>query len=227
MIHSFLFLFNEKESDVTLGKKIIPIELVDDFQEAGLGESTKRNERLIKRPSIKEEIKNDSKLMTTVEKYSTISSVDFIKQNEISSIPLEKVLLDSLKIIDRSLLNDKNKIDLKLALEISIQSIQSEFGKFSNLFSTIITVSPLLGLLGTVLGLINSFSFIKLGESGVNAQEVTGGISEALISTATGLIIAIITLIFSNYFNSLWRKQNSILNQYCGRFEMLYRTNKL
>ena len=170
---------------------------------------------------------NDSKLMITVEKYSTISSVDFTKQNEISSIPLEKVLLDSLKIIDRSLLNDKNNIDLKLALEISIQSIQSEFGKFSNLFSTIITVSPLLGLLGTVLGLINSFSFIKLGEYGVNAQEVTGGISEALISTATGLIIAIITLIFSNYFNSLWRKQNSILNQYCGRFEMLYRTNKL
>ena len=171
--------------------------------------------------------KNDSKLMITVEKYSTISSVDFTKQNEISSIPLEKVLIDSLKIIDRSLITDKNSIDLKLALEISIQSIQSEFGKFSNLFSTIITVSPLLGLLGTVLGLINSFSFIKLGESGVNAQEVTGGISEALISTATGLIIAIITLIFSNYFNSLWRKQNSILNQYCGRFEMLYRTNKL
>ena len=171
--------------------------------------------------------KNESELMITVEKYSTISSVDFIKQNEISSIPLEKVLLDSLKIIDRSLLNDKNNIDLKLALEISIQSIQSEFGKFSNLFSTIITISPLLGLLGTVLGLINSFSFIKLGESGVNAQEVTGGISEALISTASGLIIAIITLIFSNYFNSLWRKQNSILNQYCGRFEMLYRTNKL
>ena len=171
--------------------------------------------------------KNDSKLMITVEKYSTFSSVDFTKQNEISSIPLEKVLLDSLKIIDRSLLTDNNSIDLKLALEISIQSIQSEFGKFSNLFSTIITVSPLLGLLGTVLGLINSFSFIKLGESGVNAQEVTGGISEALISTATGLIIAIITLIFSNYFNSLWRKQNSILNQYCGRFEMLYRTNKL
>ena len=58
MIHSFLFLFNEKESDVTLGKKIIPIELVDDFQEAGLGEATKRSERLNTRPSNKEEIKN-------------------------------------------------------------------------------------------------------------------------------------------------------------------------
>ena len=62
---------------------------------------------------------NDNKQMITVEKYSTISSVDFTKQNKISSIPLEKVLLDSLKIIDRSLLTDKNSIDLKLALEIS------------------------------------------------------------------------------------------------------------
>ena len=83
----------------------------------------------------------------------------------------------------------------------------------------------MLGLLGTVLGLINSFSFIRLGASGVNAQEVTGGISEALISTAAGLIVAIVTLIFSNYFNSLWRKENSLLNQYCGRFEMLYKRN--
>ena len=171
--------------------------------------------------------KNDTQLIYAVEKYSTISSEYAKKENNISSIPLEKVLLNSLEIVEQSVINNNKNIDIKLALEISIQSIQSEFGKFSNLFSTIITVSPLLGLLGTVLGLINSFSFIKLGESGINAQEVTGGISEALISTATGLIVAIITLVFSNYFNSLWKKQNSILNQYCGRFEILYSTNKL
>ena len=172
-------------------------------------------------------VNNGKKLILTVEKYSSFTSLDYIKQNQISSIPLETVLLDALKIIDQSHVNDKKNIDIKLALEISIQSVQSEFGKFSNLFSTIITISPLLGLLGTVLGLINSFTFIKLGEAGANVEQVTGGISEALISTATGLIIAIITLIFANYFNSLWRKQNSILNQYCGRFEMLYRANKL
>tara|TARA_B100000579_G_scaffold397371_1_gene376882 strand:- start:379 stop:1008 length:630 start_codon:yes stop_codon:yes gene_type:complete len=171
--------------------------------------------------------KNDKKLNTTIEKYSTLSSGNYINPNNISSIPLERVLFAALQIIDRGLLYDKKNVDIKLALEISIQSIQSEFGKFSNLFSTIITVSPLLGLLGTVLGLINSFSFIRLGESGVNVQEVTGGISEALVSTATGLIVAIITLAFSNYFNSLWKKQNSILNQYCGKFEILYRTNKV
>ena len=171
--------------------------------------------------------RNDKQLIFTVEKYLINFPVNFKEDNNISSIPLERVLLNSLKIVEQSVIHDRKNIDIRLALEISIQSIQSDFGKFSNLFSTIITISPLLGLLGTVLGLINSFSFIKLGESGLNSQQVTGGISEALISTAAGLIVAIITLIFSNYFNSLWQKQNSILNQYCGRFEMLYRINYL
>ena len=169
--------------------------------------------------------KKDLLLKSILDKYSNISSVNNLNNKNISSIPLEKVLFDALKIVDQCYIDGESNIDIKLALEISIKSIQSELGKFNNLFSTIITVSPLLGLLGTVLGLINSFSFIRLGASGVNAQEVTGGISEALISTATGLIIAIITLVFSNYFNSLWRKENSILNQYCGRFEMLYKRN--
>ena len=173
----------------------------------------------------KSKIKKDSQLNRIVEKFLNIDCLNQIKERNIFLFPLEKVLYESLKIIDQSYLKQKTKIDIKLALEISMQSIQAEMGKFNNLFSTIITVSPLLGLLGTVLGLINSFSFIRLGSSGVNAQEVTGGISEALVSTAFGLVIAIFTLIFSNYFNSLWKKENSILNQYCGKFEILYKNN--
>tara|TARA_Y100001968_G_scaffold12736_1_gene10538 strand:- start:311 stop:934 length:624 start_codon:yes stop_codon:yes gene_type:complete len=173
----------------------------------------------------KSTIKKDSQLNRIVEKFLNIDYLNQIKERNIFSFPLEKVLYESLIIIDQSYLKQKSKIDIKLALEISMQSIQAEMGKFNNLFSTIITVSPLLGLLGTVLGLIHSFSFIRLGSSGVNAQEVTGGISEALVSTAFGLVIAIFTLIFSNYFNSLWKKENSILNQYCGKFEILYKNN--
>ena len=169
--------------------------------------------------------KRESQLNSILDKYSNIRSISTLNNNNISSIPLEKVLFDSLTLIEKCYLDGGGNIDVKLALEISIKSIQSELGKFTNLFSTIITVSPLLGLLGTVLGLIESFSFMRLGASGVNAQEVTGGISEALISTAAGLILAICTLIFSNYFTSLWRKENSHLNQYCGRFEMLYKRN--
>ena len=57
LIHLSFFLFIEKEKDISLGKKIIPIELIDNFQEAGLGEATKRSEKSIKRPSTKEELK--------------------------------------------------------------------------------------------------------------------------------------------------------------------------
>ena len=167
----------------------------------------------------------ETQLNRIVEKFSHFDSINKVNNVNINSIPLEKVLFDTLKIIDQSNLGINKNLDIKLALEISIQSIQSDFGKFSNLFSTIITISPLLGLLGTVLGLIESFTFIRIGDAGVNALEVTGGISEALISTATGLIVAIFTLIFSNYFNSLWKKQNSILNEYCGKFEILYKKN--
>jgi len=58
LIHLSFFLFVEKEKDISLGKKIIPIELIDNFQEAGLGEATKRSEKSIKRPSTKEELKD-------------------------------------------------------------------------------------------------------------------------------------------------------------------------
>ena len=58
LIHLSFFLFVEKEKNISLGKKIIPIELIDNFQEAGLGEATKRSEKSIKSPSTKEELKD-------------------------------------------------------------------------------------------------------------------------------------------------------------------------
>ena len=58
LIHLSFFLLVEKEKDISLGKKIIPIELIDNFQESGLGEATKRSEKLIKRPLTKKELKD-------------------------------------------------------------------------------------------------------------------------------------------------------------------------
>ena len=58
LIHLSFFLFVEKEKDISLGKKIIPIELIDKFQESGIGEATKRSEKSIKRASTKEELKD-------------------------------------------------------------------------------------------------------------------------------------------------------------------------
>ena len=67
------------------------------------------------------------------------------------------------------------------------------------ILDTIITMSPLLGILGTVTGIIASFDF--LGQAGVeDPKAVTGGIAQALITTATGLTIALATIIPYNYF---------------------------
>ncbi len=67
--------------------------------------------------------------------------------------------------------------------------------------SSVSTIAPLIGFLGTVSGMINAFEAIASSDS-VNAQLVAAGISEALITTATGLVIAIPTSIAFNYFVS-------------------------
>ena len=163
-------------------------------------------------------LSNRNNLNLIAEKFSNFENLLLSKNKNDMYNPYKKLLL---KVKEFNLNNQKN---LSIALAISLQSIQYEFDKFNNFFSTTIAISPLLGLLGTVFGLINSFLFIEIGNIGVNAEEVTGGISEALISTAAGLIIAIFTLVFSNYFKAIKNKQLRIMNEFCGKFETIYST---
>ncbi len=74
---------------------------------------------------------------------------------------------------------------------------------------TIITAAPLLGLLGTIVGMINAFKVIG-AEGLVNPTGVTGGVAEALIATAFGLLIAVASLFAYNYFSS---KQDQTLDE--------------
>ena len=151
-----------------------------------------------------------------INQLTDISYLKSLKKKDIDNNPYKKLLF---KIKDFDLSSQRN---LSIALSISIQSLQYEFEKFNDFFATTISITPLLGLLGTVFGLINSFSFIEIGNVGVNANEVTGGISEALVSTAAGLIIAIFTLVFSNYFKSVKTKKIKLINEFCGRFETFF-----
>ncbi len=160
-----------------------------------------------------------NKLNDIIEKYSN-SNYSSNKKINLTKIPLEKVLRKTIFICS----NNKDNIDI--ALSISLKSLDSEFNRFNTLFSTTVTVAPLLGLLGTVLGLINSFAFIKLGAAGINADKVTGGISEALVSTAAGLIVAIVTLVFLNIFSGLKRKEMQKIYEYAGYFEIMYNKQK-
>lgn len=74
-----------------------------------------------------------------------------------------------------------------------------DLGRFLNMLGTIASITPLLGLLGTVIGMIDVFAAISTQGVG-NAKVLSGGISTALITTATGLCIAIPTLLFYRYF---------------------------
>ena len=73
------------------------------------------------------------------------------------------------------------------------------------ILDTTITMAPLLGLLGTIMGIISSFHVMSISGLGKPAQ-ITGGVAEALIATATGLVIAIISLGFYNMLNTQIRE---------------------
>jgi biopolymer transport protein ExbB len=89
---------------------------------------------------------------------------------------------------------------LQSALEVAAGHELQRAGRFLTAMDTVVTLGPLLGLLGTVTGIMGAFS--SIGSSELAVEKVTGGIGEALIATAFGLGIAIVTLIPMNYFHA-------------------------
>jgi len=93
--------------------------------------------------------------------------------------------------------------------------------RYMTVLDTMITVAPLLGIFGTVIGIISSFDL--LGSSGIeHPQAVTAGIAQALITTAAGLGIAIFSVFPYNYFNS--RVQSAVISieRYATSLEIVY-----
>ncbi len=89
---------------------------------------------------------------------------------------------------------------LQGALQVAAGMELQKAGRFLTVMDTLVTLAPLLGLLGTVTGIMGSFNAIGSDELAVS--KVTGGIGEALIATACGLGIAIVSLVPYNYFSS-------------------------
>jgi biopolymer transport protein ExbB len=147
---------------------------------------------------------------------NVVSAIALLQQN--TNLPIARIFLAALE------LEEATPEDFRLALETAAQAEIPLLKRFQNIFDTIISLAPLLGLLGTVLGLITSFASLNIGDvGGTQTGDVTSGISEALVSTASGLVVAIFTLLFANTFRGLYQRQIAMIQEYGGQLELLYR----
>ncbi len=111
--------------------------------------------------------------------------------------------------------------DMGRAMEAEAETRVRLMQRFMGVLDTMITISPLLGIFGTVLGIITSFKM--LGMAGIeDPRAVTGGIAQALVTTAAGLGIAIMSVFPYNYFNSRVDKAAHEMEKYATSLELAY-----
>ena len=130
--------------------------------------------------------------------------------------PVAFMLAQGLKTRDFGLLD---------GLRMAANRLLDQLRRGLSLLDTIITLGPLLGILGTVTGIIRSFHL--LSEVGVqDPTAVTGGIAEALLTTAAGLTVAILALLPFNYFISRLKRQARYLEQVVHQCDVAYQQGK-
>ncbi|WP_300669920.1 MotA/TolQ/ExbB proton channel family protein [Desulfoluna sp.] len=143
----------------------------------------------------------------------------------------EKGLWDEIRRVTRGSKNFIVKIlingilhrdySMSMAMESAASDELQKMRRFMGVLETIITVAPLMGILGTVVGIIHSFDM--LGSSGIgDPQAVTGGIAQALITTAAGLSISILTLLPCNCFNAYAESAALDIEKYATSLEITY-----
>ena len=122
-------------------------------------------------------------------------------------------------------LNQPTPETFHLAMEAAADKEFVQMRKGDKLLESVIAIAPLLGLLGTVTGLITTFSNLKIGTGGSSADlgKAASGIGEALITTATGMIVAIIALFFFRIFVSLQSQQMDYFSEVGSQLELIYR----
>ncbi len=132
------------------------------------------------------------------------------------------------KFFQKATIPSPNNLEqLKNSCELYLEILEPELSRYENTLGTIISIAPLIGLLGTVLGLMRSMSGLTLQAISESNTNVMSGISEALISTAAGLTIAITTLIANNLFKSFRLSQLYTLQAVALEIESKFKAEKI
>lgn len=162
--------------------------------------------------------RQDQVIKTALELYRDQPELAIEKLKRHVDLPIARIFLEA------TTLEDGEPEEFALAIDGAIQAEIPVLKRFTNIFDTIVTLAPLLGLLGTVLGLIQSFSALNLGDvGGTKTAGVTSGISEALVSTAFGLVVALFTLFFANTFRGFYLRQLALIQERSAQLELLHR----
>jgi biopolymer transport protein TolQ len=127
-----------------------------------------------------------------------------------------------------------SQIDLQMVEDAAVLSINESMKKLEkniSILSTITTLAPFLGLLGTVWGILMTFTELSNGAQAAQNSAVIGGLSMALATTVMGLVIAIPSLIGFNQLKENLKNTNSDLDNYLGKLisqlELQYRKVEL
>jgi biopolymer transport protein ExbB len=143
-------------------------------------------------------------------KYVLAQVWTWLKNNQLDSSKLRELRMSSPlgQILAAGLLSSKyGRAAMIESVEQAAAQVIHDMERYLNALGTIAAITPLLGLLGTIVGMIRVFSEIMLQGTG-NANALAGGISEALISTAAGLTVAIPTYMTHRHFT---RKVESLV----------------
>ncbi|MGJ3251211.1 MAG: MotA/TolQ/ExbB proton channel family protein [Elainellaceae cyanobacterium] len=138
---------------------------------------------------------------------------------QVQDLPIGRFLLAPLK------LKQPSPETFRLAMEAAADKEFVQMRKGDKLLETVVALAPLLGLLGTVTGLIATFNNLDIGSGGTGEQatRAAGGIGEALITTAAGMVVAILALVIFRVFVSLQANQMDYFSEVGSELEVIYR----
>ncbi|PSB00626.1 MotA/TolQ/ExbB proton channel family protein [Merismopedia glauca] len=138
---------------------------------------------------------------------------------EAKDLPIGRFLLAPLKLIHPT------PETFRLAMEAAGDKEFIKMRKGDKLLETVVAVAPLLGLLGTVTGLISTFGHLNIGGGGTGEEtaKAAAGIGEALIATASGMMVAIIALVILRVLLTLQTKQIDYFSEVGSELELIYR----